>query len=275
VGGGASGAIFGVAGGVIVAVLLTRRGPGNELLLGRVLPSLLLFVLYNLVVGFRSEEIDNVAHLGGLVVGAAFGAARFLWPGTSLVRVAAAFVIALCGGAYVGRHVRAPIVAEFAPTPQPHAAALPDVGAEIARLEHLVTRRPDSIALYSELGTAYMEARRFEDAIDLLTRARGKRPDDVAVLTALGTAYLNLHHFDDAVEAFERIARLDSSNPEARYNLADAYLLRGLALVDSGRTPQARADFDRVVRLDSGSELAQEARRQIRSLAPHSTKRAS
>ena len=269
VSGGASGAIFGVAGGIIAALGLTRRGPGNEVLLGRILPSLVLFVLYNLVVGFRSTGIDNMAHLGGLVVGAAFGAAVALWPVASLVPLAAGFLIALVGGAYAVRHVRALNVVEVEP-PSPPAAARPDVGAEITRLEGLLAQRPDSIALYSALGSAYLQVRSFKDAVAVLTRARVRRPDDVAVLTTLGTAYLDLHDFDGAIDSFGRVARLDSS-ADARYNLADAYLLRGEALADSGRSAPARADFDRVLRLERVGELAQEARRQIQSLAHHST----
>ncbi len=272
VGGGASGAIFGVAGGIIAALVLTRRGPGNEVLLGRILPSLVLFVLYNLVLGFRSTGIDNMAHLGGLVVGAAFAAAVALWPAASLGRVAAGFLIALGGAAYAVRVVRAPVLAEYAQQvpPETHVAPPPDVGAEIGRLEQAVAKRPDSIALYTALGSAYMQVRSFKDAVALLTRARVRRPDDVAVLTMLGTAYLDLHDFDGAIDSFGRVAQLDSS-ADARYNLADAYLLRGEALADSGRSAPARADFDRVLRLENVGELAQEARRQIQSLADHST----
>jgi len=272
VGGGASGAIFGVVGGVIVAAVLTRRRSGNELLLGRILPSLLLFVFYNLLIGFRTEGIDNMAHLGGLGVGAALAAAVLMWPAASLGRVAAAFLIALGGAAYAVRVVRAPVLAEYAQQvpPETHVAPPPDVGAEIARLEQAVAERPDSIELYTALGSAYLQVRSFKEAVALLTRARLRWPNDVAVLTMLGTAYLDLHDFDGAIDSFGRVAQLDSS-ADARYNLADAYLLRGEALADSGRSAPARADFDRVLRLEKVGELAQEARHQIQSLAHHST----
>ncbi len=272
VGGGASGAIFGVVGGVIVAAVLTRRRSGNELLLGRMLPSLLLFVFYNLLIGFRTEGIDNMAHLGGLGVGAALAAAVLMWPAASLARVAAAFLIALGGAAYAVRVVRAPVLAEYAQQvpAETRVAPPPDVGAEIARLEQAVAARPDSIALYTALGSAYLQVRSFKEAVALLRRARVRWPDDVAVLTTLGTAYLDLHDFDGAIDAFGRVAQLDSS-ADARYNLADAYLLRGDALADSGRSAPARADFDRVLQLEKAGELAQEARHQIQSLAHHST----
>ncbi len=272
VGGGASGAIFGVVGGVIVAAVLTRRRSGNERLLGRMLPSLLLFVFYNLLIGFRTEGIDNMAHLGGLGVGAALAAAVLMWPTASLGRVAAAFLIALGGAAYAVRVVRAPVLAEYAQQvpAETRVAPPPDVGAEIARLEQAVAARPDSIALYTALGSGYLQVRSFKEAVALLRRARVRWPDDVAVLTTLGTAYLDLHDFDGAIDAFGRVAQLDSS-ADARYNLADAYLLRGEALADSGRSAPARADFDRVLRLEKVGELAQEARHQIQSLAHHST----
>jgi rhomboid protease GluP len=80
VGGGASGAIFGVAGGLIASMLLKRRGSENLHAIRQQLPGLAMFVVYNLFFGFGNSGIDNMAHLGGLAVGAAFCSALALLP---------------------------------------------------------------------------------------------------------------------------------------------------------------------------------------------------
>lgn len=64
---GASGAIFGVIGGVIVFFLMYRSHFGIQ---GRaILQNLLIVLALNLFIGFSSGFIDNWGHLGGLVGG--------------------------------------------------------------------------------------------------------------------------------------------------------------------------------------------------------------
>lgn len=61
---GASGAVFGLDGVLLAMVLLSGRKMSN-VTPGRVM-AMILLSLYN---GFRGENIDNAAHVGGLVVG--------------------------------------------------------------------------------------------------------------------------------------------------------------------------------------------------------------
>jgi rhomboid protease GluP len=70
---GASGAIFGLAGGV-AAFLWLRRRDFHSTTLTRVLPSVATFIGYNLLFGFSQSGIDNAGHVGGLIVGAVLGA---------------------------------------------------------------------------------------------------------------------------------------------------------------------------------------------------------
>ncbi|HEY6852900.1 MAG TPA: rhomboid family intramembrane serine protease, partial [Gemmatimonadales bacterium] len=263
VGAGASGAIFGVAGGLIVALRFipsTNVGP-----LGRLLPSLLSFVFYNLFFGFTVPGIDNMAHIGGLATGAAFAAALVLRPATSLAITGGAIALILAAGAFITRLVRAPLTAQFWPAESP-AVSLPDVAREAKRLERLVAQRPDSIELYTALGTAYMEENLFGDAVNVLQRARAKRPSDEKVLTALGTVYLDQDRWDDAITAFGAVFRRDSADADARYNLAAAYFLRGVGLADSGAVERARSDFERVLQISRDSQLVSQARGQLRTL---------
>jgi len=61
---GASGAIFGVLGGLIF-VLILHKGKHEDLTLKR----MLLFVGLTLYSGLTSSGVDNIAHLGGLIAG--------------------------------------------------------------------------------------------------------------------------------------------------------------------------------------------------------------
>jgi rhomboid protease GluP len=74
VGVGASGAIFGLYGGLFAFLL--RRHPTLPAPVVRSLRSgALVAVLYNIVFGFTQEHIDNAGHLGGLVAGFVAGLA--------------------------------------------------------------------------------------------------------------------------------------------------------------------------------------------------------
>jgi rhomboid protease GluP len=73
VGAGASGAIFGLAG-VLVSFVYLKKAPSHLQLDSRMLGSLGTFILYNLIYGAAIPGISNAAHLGGLLMGLAFGA---------------------------------------------------------------------------------------------------------------------------------------------------------------------------------------------------------
>src|SRR5208282_6205170 len=65
---GASGAIFGVAGALIPAMMLHGNQRLRAALKGH-LTSIALFVFYNLAFGAAVRGIDNAAHVGGLITG--------------------------------------------------------------------------------------------------------------------------------------------------------------------------------------------------------------
>jgi rhomboid protease GluP len=72
-GAGASGAIFGLAG-VLVSFVYLKKTPAHLQINSRMLGSLGTFIFYNLVYGAAIPGISNAAHLGGVVMGLAFGA---------------------------------------------------------------------------------------------------------------------------------------------------------------------------------------------------------
>ena len=68
---GASGAVFGVMGALIVLIIKGRK----KLRAGSSLPARAAFaVFYAVYAGFRNPYTDNAAHIGGLIFGLALGA---------------------------------------------------------------------------------------------------------------------------------------------------------------------------------------------------------
>ncbi len=67
---GASGAVFGVVGAVIIIVLFGRKNlkQRGSTLMGR----LALMVFFSIYSGFAAEDINNTAHIGGLLGGVLF-----------------------------------------------------------------------------------------------------------------------------------------------------------------------------------------------------------
>lgn len=61
---GASGAVFGLDGVLLAMVLLSGREMENV-----TMPRVLLMILYSLYSGFTGGNIDNAAHVGGLLTG--------------------------------------------------------------------------------------------------------------------------------------------------------------------------------------------------------------
>jgi rhomboid protease GluP len=61
---GASGAIFGLDGVLLAMVFFSGRQMENV-----TLPRVLLMILYSLYMGFTGQNIDNAAHVGGLLTG--------------------------------------------------------------------------------------------------------------------------------------------------------------------------------------------------------------
>jgi rhomboid protease GluP len=66
---GASGAIFGLFG-IMVSIILFSK---EKALRKKLLPSFIIFIGYNFILGLSNGGIDNAAHLGGLLTGILIG----------------------------------------------------------------------------------------------------------------------------------------------------------------------------------------------------------
>lgn len=105
---GASGAIFGVVG-ILIVYLYRRR---TSALFAGYLRSMMIFVALNLVIGFTIAGIDNYAHMGGLVGGVLLGAG--LDAGSGRPRPTGIQIATILGAAALGAALVAWRTATFA-----------------------------------------------------------------------------------------------------------------------------------------------------------------
>lgn len=76
--------------------------------------------------------------------------------------------------------------------------------------------------LVAQAVLAY-EAKRYDEALDLLTRARTFDPQNVRGLYYIGLTELALQHPDKAIEPLESVRRLQPNDPNVQYQLGVAY----------------------------------------------------
>jgi len=81
---------------------------------------------------------------------------------------------------------------------------------------------------YIRLGVRSGEAAFFDLAVDALEAARQAEPRAVAVINNLGNAYFELGRFEEATSAYRQVVRLAPREAEPRFNLGLVYEKRGL-----------------------------------------------
>jgi cytochrome c-type biogenesis protein CcmH len=103
--------------------------------------------------------------------------------------------------------------------PAPAAAADP-----LAALEARANADPDNAGAWQELGFAYFQLDRFDDAARAYEKATRADPDSAVLWSSLGEARVMASQHDPmppaAREAFRKAAALDPKDPRARYFLA-------------------------------------------------------
>jgi len=107
-----------------------------------------------------------------------------------------------------------------APADEPAASA----GDPLAGLERRTEAEPDNAGAWQELGFAYFQLSRFDDAAAAYERATQADPQSAVLWSSLGEARVMASERDPmpaaALDAFHRAARLDPKDPRARYFLA-------------------------------------------------------
>jgi rhomboid protease GluP len=226
---GASGAIFGLFGALIAYFVRHHEvfgAMGRQQLL-----SLLGVVGLNLFLGFTNPGIDNLAHLGGLLSGAALGwglapdyAASWDAPAGPRVvdrrspaarsGVIALAVLLLLGGIYVTVAAQRASPAALIYRGQ-QALQSGDPTAAESLLRQAVTLDSTSAEAQFYLGVALSQQERPAEAAEAYAAALRQRPDLAAAHWNLALAYVTLGRYPEAIAAFEAYVALSPDSPDA------------------------------------------------------------
>ena len=115
-------------------------------------------------------------------------------------------------------------VVELDPVHQPRAwfnlglirAQTGDVGGARDAFERAATLDPDLVPAHIQLGTLYLRAELFEDAIPHFRNAVVADSTNASAVGSLGMAHLQLGHTERARQLFTRVLELDPDNQGAR-----------------------------------------------------------
>jgi tetratricopeptide (TPR) repeat protein len=102
---------------------------------------------------------------------------------------------------------------------------------------------------WNEKGMAFLNARRFEDAISVFSKAVGLDPKLALAFNNRGVAYINVGDNKRAIEDFKKAIELDPK-------LSTAYYNRGSSYTNLGGNKRAIEDFNRAIELDPKNAMA-------------------
>lgn len=216
---GASGAVFGAAGGLVSFIYL-RKAPIDMQYAKQRLKSLATFIGINLFYGLRAG-VDNAAHVGGVVAGLAIGAAL------------PSVVSDLLGGHSVDAATGAAV--PVAPTP---------LGAnDVAKMRFTIVVAATTVLLaaaaiaVARYDIPKMHAERLEliagfesgtaDLIPVLENRVQKNPEDFAGFALLAEEHLFADDAKAAIAPFQKALSLNPRSASTHHNLAVAYLGTG------------------------------------------------
>jgi predicted Zn-dependent protease len=90
-------------------------------------------------------------------------------------------------------------------------------------VQRMITLDPADPANYFALAKIYEDAGAYENAEDILLKAKEAKPSDPAVYMTLAGYYNRQGQFDKTIQALEERAAREPSNPEAHYTIATFY----------------------------------------------------
>src|SRR5918912_1830938 len=131
---------------------------------------------------------------------------------------------------------------------------------QVNALKSVAEREPANAAPRVQLGNAYFDAERYDEAIKWYTEALKLQPNDVNVTTDLGVCYYYSNQPDKALEQFDRSLKIDPKHAKTLLNLG---IVRAFGKQDLDGAMQA---WQKVMELAPGSQEAQAAKRALDSL---------
>jgi tetratricopeptide (TPR) repeat protein len=123
--------------------------------------------------------------------------------------------------------------------------AYDDVGRHQEAIEvykEAIRIKPDYADACYNLGNAYSNVGRYQEAVDAFNEAISIKPDFAYAYSNLGAAYGSLGRYQDAIQALEQALKIKPDHVDACYNLGSAY-------GSLGRYPEAIEAIRRVTRI--------------------------
>ncbi|HVS02509.1 MAG TPA: tetratricopeptide repeat protein [Thermoanaerobaculia bacterium] len=119
--------------------------------------------------------------------------------------------------------------------------------------ETLVQQRPDCAACYMMLGQSLLKLNRSQEAVTQLRKAYDMNPSDTSVRLPLAQAYLQAKRYDDALQLLKTLdpSTLDKAKQRAYYQM------RATALDKSGRRDELLGDLRRMAQSNPQDATAQ------------------
>jgi Tfp pilus assembly protein PilF len=224
---GASGAIFGIAGAMLVTGFRHHAFIPRELrrVFGR---GILPFIVLDLILGYSIPGIDNWGHLGGLASGLLL---TFLIPPPG--------------------HSSIPGTVEEEPSQALVVVPLALVVVAVAAgVDHYRTSRVLTRLL--EEGARFRAQQQNEWALERFREAARRAPRDERPHEKLGSLYLDQKNLDEAIREYNEALRLSPGSPGAQLGLVFAYRQKG-------DLPKARELLEAVVGKNPATPEGQQA----------------
>lgn len=139
----------------------------------------------------------------------------------------------------------------------------------IAHCRHILVTFPKHLETYRLLGKAYLEARRYTEAIDILGRLLMAVPDDFAAHVCLSIIRDEENKLDDAIWHMERAFEIQTSNPAIQSELQRLYGKR-----DGIEPPKIRMTRGALARVYVQGELYPQAIAEIKGVLGEDPERA-
>lgn len=273
---GASGAIFGVAGAMLVAGL-RYADQIPESIQKAFGTGILPFIAFNLYYGLTRGGIDNYAHIGGVLTGAACG--LVLHPhcenrrDTRIAAAGFAALVILCFGfqyravaSYEHRVQSALGLFQAGRYTEAESAvsSLRRRGSEDARVLTLASLlnlrqgkikeawadlrvaekiRPRYVPAILARGDLMMRLGNFTAAAAAYSQATSLEPQSAPAYTGLGGALLTANRVEEAGTAFREVLRIDPKAPRGHYGL-------GVTLERQDRLEEAAEAYRQAFKLD-------------------------
>jgi membrane associated rhomboid family serine protease/tetratricopeptide (TPR) repeat protein len=200
---GASGAILGVVGALIVIIAGKRRDIPVHLKIA-VLAAFIPFLAFTTAIPFCFTGIDSTAHIGGFLWGVCF--------------------------AFLGEYAVPAIRKKKRGVPDRiilAVSALILIGAFSVVAESLKPQSRSTLLNYLFMGRLYSENERWSDAISCYESALAIDSESEEALTMMGSAFIRSGDLRSGILTWERLIVLQPGNSSVRHGLSRIYLLLG------------------------------------------------